>query len=154
MDGYLTKPFALKTIVSCLESHFGKLPPAATTDKEPAPASNAPVLDQSVIDDLKEIGGSDALFRRVLDLFSSRVPQAVDKVSGLATSDDLAALADAAHALKSMCANVGARRATQACHELELAARNGETFEPSEKIAIIAAEMRVVLSEIERLRAA
>jgi signal transduction histidine kinase/CheY-like chemotaxis protein len=154
MDGYLTKPFAMKTIVSCLETHFGKLPPTQEVEHEPASASSEPVIDQSVVDDLKQIGGNDALFRRVLDLFAARVPQAVDKVQSLATSRDITALADAAHALKSMCANVGARRATASCNELEHAARSGEAFDPGEKIAVIAAEMRVVLSEIERMRAA
>ena len=113
-----------------------------------------PVLDFSVTDELRTIGGSDALFRRVLDLFASRVPQAVDRVESLRHSSDLAAMADAAHALKSMCANIGARRATAACHDLEHAARTGETFDAGGKIGAIASEMLSVMAEIERLRAA
>ena len=113
-----------------------------------------PVLDFSVIDELRSIGGNEALFQRVLDLFASRVPQAVDRVESLRDTSDLASLADAAHALKSMCANIGARRATAACHDLEHSARTGEAFDAGEKIGTIAAEMLSVMTEIERLRAA
>lgn len=113
-----------------------------------------PVLDFSVIDELRSIGGNEALFQRVLDLFASRVPQAIDRVESLRDTSDLASLADAAHALKSMCANIGARRATAACHDLEHSARTGEAFDAGEKIGTIAADMLSVMTEIERLRAA
>ncbi|HUR43536.1 MAG TPA: Hpt domain-containing protein [Aestuariivirga sp.] len=111
------------------------------------------MLDLSVMDDIRAIGGNDALFRRVLDLFTSRVPQALDKVESLRNSSDLASLADAAHELKSLCANIGARRATAACHALEHAARTGEAFDAGEKIGAIAAALRPVMIEISRLRA-
>ena len=78
------------------------------------------------------IGGSEALFRRVLDLFAGRVPQAVEQVTALSEASDMVALADAAHALKSMCANIGASRAVDACHALELAARTGADFDPGQ----------------------
>ncbi|MBC8038254.1 MAG: response regulator [Rhizobiales bacterium] len=154
MDAYLTKPFTVAAIVACLETQFSGRPLATPAIEERAPLDASPVLDFSVIDELRAIGGNDSLFRRVLDLFASRVPQAVDKVESLRDSSDLAGMADAAHALKSMCANIGARRATAACHDLEHAARTGESFDAGDKIGIISAEMLHVMSEIERLRAA
>ena len=154
MDAFLTKPFTMKTIIACLNAQFEDMPLATPGSVANAADDGRPVLDQSVIDDLKQIGGSDALFRRVLDLFAARVPQAVDKVASLAATADLGAMADAAHALKSMCTNVGAVRATAACHDLEHAARTGQVFDAGEKIGIIAAEMRAVVAAIERLRAA
>ena len=114
----------------------------------------APVLDPFVIGQLRTIGGNCAFFHRVLDLSSSHLPSAVNKIENLRHSSDLAAMADAAHALKSMCANIGARRATAACHDLEHAARTGEAFDAGGKIGAIASEMLSVIAEIERLRAA
>ena len=154
MDAYLTKPFTVAAIIACLDGQFSNRPLASPVVVTVAAADAPPVLDFSVIDELRAIGGNDALFRRVLDLFASRVPQAVDKVESMRDSSDLAGMADAAHALKSMCANIGARRATAACHDLEHAARTGETFDAGSKIGIIAAEMITVMGEIERLRAA
>jgi CheY-like chemotaxis protein len=154
MDAYLTKPFTMAAIIACLDGQFSSLPAAAEPAALATTGNMAGVLDPAVIAELKNIGGNDQLFRRVLDLFASRVPQAVDKVMNMQELADPAALADAAHALKSMCANIGAKRASAACHDLEHAARAGDPFEPGEMIAQVGTEMRIVLAEIERLRAA
>ena len=152
MDVYMTKPFTLKQIVACLEQQFDGRPMARETAPEVPP--DAVILDDGIIAELRNIGGSTALFHRVLDLFAGRVPQAVEHVSTLASGADLKALADAAHALKSMCANIGAFRAVEACHELERAARTGEHFDAGERIGAIVNEVRLVMSEVERLRQA
>ena len=151
MDAYMTKPFTLAQIVSCLEAHFAGLPvePDAALS-----ADRTDVLDDAVLDDIRKIGGNDALFRRVLDLFASRVPAAVEKVTALAADADMAALADATHALKSMCANIGGHHAVAACHELERAAREEENFDAGALIANMIREVRLVASEVDRLRAA
>ena len=106
------------------------------------------------MDELRKIGGSDALYHRVLDLFAARVPQAVETTEILSHGGGLKELADAAHALKSMCANIGARRAATACNDLELAARTGEVLDASAGMAAIIREVRRALAEINRLRAA
>lgn len=67
---------------------------------------------------------------------------------------DLKALADAVHALKSMCANIGARRALMACDELELLARTGQDFDAGAKIGNIAREIEATLAEVKKIRAA
>ena len=150
MDAYLTKPFTLKQIVACLGKLLDGRPMADVADT--TIPDNAATLDPGVLAELRNIGGSTALFRRVLDLFAGRVPQAVESVSALAEGSDMRALADAAHALKSMCANIGAFRAVDHCHALELAARGGETFDPVESVAAITREIRQVMSEVQRLR--
>jgi two-component system sensor histidine kinase BarA len=151
MDAYMTKPFTLAAISNCLSGVFGAtapLPEAAA----PAPAGS--LLDPAVVAELKTIGGSDILFRRVLDIFASRVPESVGRLQSLALGSDLKAMADAAHALKSMCANIGASRAIAACHELEHAARTGSAFDAGALTAAIASELGLLLREVETLRAA
>jgi HPt (histidine-containing phosphotransfer) domain-containing protein len=139
-----------------MERHIGRVrvddrPPARSATVLP-PADPGPVLDEAVIAELRQIGGGEALFLRVLDLFASRVPQAMDKVEAMGEAPDRLALADAVHALKSMCANIGARRAVAACHELEHAARTGQAFDAGASIGRIAAEMRLVMAEVAHLR--
>ena len=152
MDAYLTKPFTLKQIVASLETLLAGRPMADVT--EVALPGDAVILDAGVIAELRNIGGSSALFHRVLDLFAGRVPQAVESVSALSESGDAKALADAAHALKSMCANIGAFRAVDACHALERAARSGEDFDPGQSVASIIHEVRLVMTEVQKLRKA
>ena len=152
MDAYMTKPFTLDQIVRCLEAQFAGKPLVQVAVPVALPGS-AEILDEQVIDELRKIGGSSALFRRVLDLFAGRVPLAVEHVNALSGSPDLVALADAAHALKSMCANIGAHRAVTACHGLERAARTGENFDAGAMVAGIVREVQLVMGEVEKLRA-
>jgi HPt (histidine-containing phosphotransfer) domain-containing protein len=152
MDAYMTKPFTLNQIVACLEAQFDGKP--LSPEVSLPPANGADILDEAVLNDLRNIGGSTALFHRVLELFAGRVPQAVEQVTALTESKDLGGLADAAHALKSMCSNIGAHRAVAACNELERAARNREDFDAGTLTAGIIAEVRMVMTEVDRLRAA
>ena len=152
MDAYMTKPFTLKQIVACLEQHFAGKPMAV--ERHSHDGAHREILDGQVIDELRNIGGSTALFSRVLELFAGRVPRAIEQVTALSTGSDLLALADAAHALKSMCANVGATHALSACHDLEYAARMGESFDAGSLVGNIVREVRHVMAEVERLRSA
>lgn len=110
-----------------------------------------PVIDQGAIAVLKSIGGNDALFRRVLDLFLKNVPESLRKIEALQYGGDDLDLADAAHALKSVCVSIGAKRAQLACHELEILLRTGQTFDMVEKVTAIARETAAALKEAERL---
>jgi len=160
MDDYLTKPFTMRSIVNCLERQFSGRPLAAPTPNAKDEVSELPVIDDTVIAELRTIGGSDALFQRVLRLFASNVPKAVLEIADLsegkdsANADDLIALADAVHALKSMCANIGAKRAQQACHQLEYLARTGQPFDVGEHVALIVGEVRSALAAVDLLRTA
>jgi signal transduction histidine kinase/CheY-like chemotaxis protein len=150
MDALMVKPVTLRAVTDCLEAHLaGRLRAAATTETAPEP-----VLDAATIRDLRQIGGNEALFRRVLDLFAGRVPQAIDQLEAMTREPDLDALADATHALKSMCANIGALRAAAACTDLETAARSRAEVDLGEKLAAILREVRLTLGEVDRLRAA
>ena len=155
MDAYMTKPFTMASITACLEQQFktAKPPLAAGFAVSEGPAAGE-TLDPEVISELKQIGGSDALFRRVLDIFASKAPAAVESLEILGETGDAAAMADAAHALKSMCANIGARGALAACDELERAARSGGAFDPGRLLADIGREVGWVMREVEVLRAA
>jgi len=112
-----------------------------------------PVIDGAAIVVLKSIGGNDALFRRVVNLFIKNVPESLRKIEALQYGGDDLDLADAAHALKSICISIGAKRAQHACHELELLLRTGQPFDMVEKIGVIAREAEAALKEAERLRA-
>lgn len=113
-----------------------------------------PVIDAAAVAVLKSIGGNDALFRRVVNLFVRNVPESLRKIEALQYGGDDLDLADAVHALKSVCISIGAKRAQHACHELELLLRTGQTFDMVERVAAIAREAEAALKEAERLRAA
>ncbi|CAN5203908.1 N/A [soil metagenome] len=159
MDAYLTKPFTLKTIAATLDQWLtGREPVTQAAVAAPLPGpdlSALPVIDHEIIGELKSIGGEGGkLLKRVLTLFMENVPTSLTEIEALAIQSDRRALADAVHALKSMCANIGAKRAQEACDDLELLARTGASFAPAEKVAVIAREVATALQEVERLKAA
>jgi HPt (histidine-containing phosphotransfer) domain-containing protein len=113
-----------------------------------------PVIDAGAIEVLKSIGGNEALFQRVVSLFLKNVPESLHRIKALQYGGDDLDLADAAHALKSICISIGAKRAQYACHELELLLRTAQPFDMVDKVAAIAREVEAALKEAEKLRAA
>ena len=112
------------------------------------------IIDLTVIAELKAIGGTEALFKRVANHFVEKVPGRLAEIEGIAGSQDVGALANAAHALKSVVSSLGAKRAGKACENLELLARNGHSFVARDLVDIIVHETRAALVEVEKLRSA
>ena len=67
--------------------------------------------------------GKPDLLNRIVDLFKSESPSAIDAIQQGLDADDLQAVGNAAHGLKSSSAYVGARLLSERCRELEAAAR-------------------------------
>jgi HPt (histidine-containing phosphotransfer) domain-containing protein len=112
------------------------------------------IIDPNVIVELKSIGGTEALFKRVAGHFVQHVPKSLAEIEQHASSQDVGALANAAHALKSMVTSLGARRAGKACENLERLARSGQAFAARDLVDIIVYETRAALVEVEKLRSA
>jgi HPt (histidine-containing phosphotransfer) domain-containing protein len=112
------------------------------------------VFDDKIIGELKLIGGTARLYNRVLTLFVENAPRSLADIERLAEEQDMTGLVDAVHALKSMCSSLGARRAGDACVNLEKLARAGREFDAPEMIKVIKRETVVALKEADRLRAA
>lgn len=112
------------------------------------------IIDPKVIIELKSIGGTEVLFKRVAGHFVQHVPQSLAEIERHVGGQDVGALANAAHALKSMVTSLGARRAGKACENLELLARSGQAFVARDLVEIIMRETRAALVEVEKLRSA
>ena len=67
--------------------------------------------------------GKPDLLARIVELFKSETPKALATIEDGIDSADMPAVCHAAHTLKSSSANVGATIFSQACRELEAAAR-------------------------------
>lgn len=83
------------------------------------------VLDMSVIDSLRELGGeSDPdLLAELIDLFLADAPGHLDAIEAALASGDAGSLEHAAHSLKSSCANIGAVTLSSLCLDLEVMGR-------------------------------
>jgi two-component system sensor histidine kinase BarA len=135
MDGVLHKPFTLAQLEAVIRAHalhlvesVGTEPAEADTtaaaDASVAETEETPVLDGSVLADLRAMaGGASAVVDRVTRLYETQSAEKLRDLHEAARSGDLERLGAAAHALKSMSFNVGARRVAERAAELERAAR-------------------------------
>ncbi len=117
---------------------------------EPAPRANAPAtqegpLDLDVLDELTEILGGD--IAKLIETYLADAPQLIARLEAAAAEPDYKQLYQAAHALKSSSANLGAMGLSAAARRIELGGRAGELDRPAVAVALLA-------REFERVRAA
>ena len=145
MDAYITKPFTLTSIESCLQQFFadridtGRAETSVTSDPNAAQPANvtedqddmrrpseSALLDDSVLDEIITMQGPDGgLAQRVVTLFCDHAPTARHTLLALPAEAPAEDLAAAAHALKSMCRNVGALALGNLCEQIESNAHAG-----------------------------
>lgn len=129
MDDYVTKPFTLVQLASAI-SKFIK--PKATIESSPlaadppaGPAHDEPSgpnsrFDANVLRELQAMqSGSGDLVARALDLFKVHSKEGMLRLARAAKARDGKEIGSAAHALKSMAFNVGARSLGEACAGVE-----------------------------------
>jgi len=84
------------------------------------------VLDMSVIESLRELGGEDQpeLLAELIDLFLDDTPKQLQALDEAVEAAYPEGMERAAHTLKSSCANVGAMGMSVLCFELEKLGRS------------------------------
>jgi len=155
MDDYLPKPISRETLQDCLQrwrrtgaaaaDSTAPRDAAATApvslEEAPTPAAQAttlPVLDREVLDELREIAGTETA--TIIDVFLDDTTPLVRQLQEAAVVPDLEQLRELAHSLKSSSANVGALALSAAARRVELAARTGRLERPAVMVALIIAE--------------
>ena len=120
--------------------------PTAPADPVPSPADPAPtalpppppVLEPEMLDELREIAGDEAM--TIVNLFLEDAPRLVRLMEQASAIPDLEVMREAAHALKSSSANVGALALSAAAKRIELGARAHALDRPAVAVALLIAE--------------
>jgi two-component system sensor histidine kinase/response regulator len=154
MDRYLSKPFTSEQLYQVLESC---LPEGGSAESE-AKVADA-ILDQQalVILDRQALGRIRALHRpggpnllaKVLGLYSSSSLALTEAIRTAIASKDGESIRQAAHALKSSSANVGAMAFADLCKEVEVAAAQGKVDQACLLVDGLLAEHRKVLQALD-----
>lgn len=135
MSACVTKPFKLAQIEAVLVQWLGEARASFTaaaaavqdrpTSVTPEEVAMTEVLDATVLQGIREIGADgNKLLERVCGLFVLHTPKLLERLC-TQCGDDPAEFARAAHALKSMCRNIGAQRSALICEAIEGAAAGG-----------------------------
>jgi two-component system sensor histidine kinase BarA len=126
MDDFVTKPFTLLQLAGGIARHVRPTSTSAATrsaaekPKAPAPARAFGKFDPRTLEELASMqaGGGDFVARS-LGLFRTHSKEAMVRLARASRSRDGKEIAGAAHALKSMSFNVGARALGEACANVE-----------------------------------
>lgn len=131
----VTKPFTLASIEACLHrwvpenlesilaSDVDEGVELISTSTAESPTNAMPILDPEVLRSMAEFGGaSNDLVERIIRLFRDHAPVALDSLFSAVEVGNPALIASAAHALKSMCRNIGALELGHHLHDIEEAA--------------------------------
>ena len=157
MDDYLSKPVDRKQLEQILvkwrmrhsETKIVELPAVTVTTPSAAlpetGAAERPTLDMEIVEDLKEMMGSD--YRSLVRIYLEDSPKLIGQIQIALNNRDCQALVAPAHTLKSSSANLGALVLSDIAKTIEKSARNGDINTSLQAGAGITAEF-------ERVRAA
>jgi signal transduction histidine kinase/DNA-binding response OmpR family regulator len=130
MDDYLNKPFSLDQLQAALSrwlqpgSIAEQAPPAAAASSVKA----EDVLDPSTLETLRKLrrDGQPDLIAQLFRIYLADSPRLAEVVRTAAAKSDAVAFTKAAHTLKSSSANIGARRFSAICSQLQDLGRAGD----------------------------
>ena len=147
MNDYLAKPVSVEQLGAMIRLWTSKDPVAAKPEADSVLAEDdAFVLDRERVSSFMTISRTqDGFLEGLVRTFKQDVPSRLDALRAAAASGDANDLALAAHALKSSCGSVGARRMYAVAATLEQKVRAGRLEGVSASIDQLAAEFPRVL---------
>ena len=146
MNDYLTKPLDRGDLEAVLQRALLKIRPAAPAT---APDSASDILDRGVIDslrDLREPGQPDPL-AELIELFLRDARPRLADMQAAAAAGDWGKVGAGAHALKGSASNLGARRLSACCADLE---KQGKVNDGAQAPATLA-EVQCEFEKVERV---
>jgi len=154
MDDYLSKPIKKDLLMNCLAQWLGNTlvvkKPEARSPKELAVSPD--LLDEGIFKEMQDM--MDDVFPEILDSYLVSTPTHISAIRHEYKSGNYASMSDAAHALKSSSASLGALPLSQAALKIEKYEQN---FRSPEQIAPFLDEFEDLalqtLSEIENRKA-
>ncbi len=177
MDGYVVKPVDVETLGQVLEkvapAHSVTTPEAADDAEAALPAAHAELtragaeskapsatpamlesLDLEVIRRLVDLGieSESDLMTEVSALFTSLAAETVQAMRDAYDASDLKGLRSTAHKLRGGAANIGARRLSEMCRNIEELAESGQLCE-SPVLKRLEIEYEQVCRELRKLQA-
>jgi HPt (histidine-containing phosphotransfer) domain-containing protein len=125
------RPLEEQEVIDMLEA-----PLVFTPADESAVATAQPgVLDLEQVEAIRSLGKS-ALFEKLCALLFASAPATLQSIGQALAAGDLGAIADAAHSLKSSCANLGGRQLAAQLDRCEMAARDARDIEQARAAAV------------------
>jgi two-component system, sensor histidine kinase and response regulator len=146
MDRYLSKPFTNDQLYQVLESFGSESIQPVLVEK-----NDGAVLDEQALGRIRALHrpGARNLLAKVVGLYFSSSLALTEALQAAALADDATGVKQAAHALKSSSANVGAMAFAELCKDVEVAAREGRLDDARVLVERLLTEHKQVLQALE-----
>ena len=161
-DDSLVLPLARTALLTILPADCGGAlrPPSCDPVAPPLPASGAAevaiqgaLLDAKVMDALRAMDvDCPGLLERLVDAYAKSAPVLMAELRRAAACDDLPAVRQAAHTLKSSHANLGALGVSALFADIEAAAKNGARHALNERLGLLEAQFESALRALKALK--
>ena len=141
MDGYLTKPLRPQEVLAAI----AELTAAVSESEDQAPSDQHPNREDEVFDQaelMERVGGRVDLVIKIGRIFIDKYPQQLSEIRSAIAQGNSRNLADLAHALKGMLANLSAKAAMETAKRLELMGDAGDISRAEETYAALETEIR------------
>jgi CheY-like chemotaxis protein len=133
MDDYLSKPFLMRELSGMLEKWSGKKNPVqdltagaevSRPESGPPEIAGGDYLDRSSLNKIKLLGPhGPQMLSAVINIYLNDSQALVERLGESLNAGDAVGIAQAAHALKSASANLGATLLAEMCRQVENIAR-------------------------------
>jgi signal transduction histidine kinase/DNA-binding response OmpR family regulator len=135
MNDYLGKPVRRAELAAALERWLGNTAAAVAHEAAPPPP-DGDTLDRKALNAIRGLQrpGEPDLLARIVSLYAHNTPPLLDQIEQACARGDAGGVQQAAHALKSSSANVGAARVAALCRELETRARVADIADAHERL--------------------
>jgi len=143
MDGYVAKPIQAEDLFAAIERLDFAAEPAMETETQKTDPKE--IIDTASV--LARVDGDMELLQEMVELFLKGLPGLLSNVQDSVKRRDAKALESAAHTLKGLVGNFGARSAFEVALQLENLGRQGDLTEAE-------SAYRALKQEIENLKPA
>jgi signal transduction histidine kinase/DNA-binding response OmpR family regulator/HPt (histidine-containing phosphotransfer) domain-containing protein len=159
MDDYISKPVRVEELDAVLARWVARAEEpevlagaseASVRDEFPVTEPDVPVLDGSVIDGLRSLGGEEGIVAELVGMFLEDTPPRLASLREAMQRGDARDVEDFAHALKGSASNMGAALLAEVCARLEAAGISGELADAKDLLPRAEAEFDRVRPVLER----
>lgn len=149
MDDYLSKPLdhtELSDVLAAVKQRNPKRWHSDQRNKSQTVPRNRSHVDEATLAGLRKLGatGDGTLLPKVIEAYLSDTPSRIHEMKSALRTTNASGIAQAAHALKGSCRNIGARHLAELADMLEQIANSGQLDSAQDTIMLIESEFEGV----------